>query len=102
MADGDGQRVGGMMRLRQRLESEHGPHHPLHLRLVCTAVPADRLLDHGGRVLDAVNAGARARDEHRAPGLPTESAMRASAPTYDSSSAAAAGACCSMSSSTAS
>ena len=52
------------------VEREDRPHHPLHLPLVGAAVAADRLLDAGRRVLGALDARRRGRDEHGAARLP--------------------------------
>ena len=46
------------------------PHHALHLSLVSAAVAADRLLDPRRRVLGALDAGRRGRDERGAARLP--------------------------------
>ena len=70
MADGHGERVGRMVRLRRLGETENGLHHPLDLRLVGASVAADRLLDARGRVLSAVDACGRACDERGAACLP--------------------------------
>ena len=45
-------------------------HHPLHLRLLGAAVAADGLLHARGRVLSALDAERRGRDEHGASRLP--------------------------------
>ncbi len=70
VADRDGERVGGVIGLRHLVEREDRLHHPLHLPLVGAAVAADRLLDPARRVLDALDAGGRRGDEHRAARLP--------------------------------
>ena len=100
VADRDGERVGGVVRRRQRLQPEDRLHHPLHLRLLGAAVAAHRLLDARGRVLGALDAGSAAATSTAPRACPTESAMRASTPTNDSSRATASGACSTMSAAT--
>ena len=78
---------------RLGVEREQHLHHPLHLLLVGAAVAADRLLDARRRVLGALDARRAAATSTAPRACPTESAMRASAPTNDSSSATASGAC---------
>ena len=64
VADGDGQRVGGVVRRRQRGQSEQQLHHLLHLVLLGAAVTDHGALDLGGRVFDDRHAGLH-RGQHR-------------------------------------
>ena len=50
MADGIGQRIRRIMRLRDDLEREQHAHHLLHLMLFGIAVTDDRLLDESRAV----------------------------------------------------
>ena len=61
--------VGGVVRAWQLVQPEDRLHHPLHLALVGAAVAAHRLLDRGGCVFSAGDAGGRRGDEHDSPGL---------------------------------
>ena len=67
-----GESVGSVVRRWQLLEAEEHLHHPLHLRLLGTAVAADRLLDAGGRILAAGDSRVGGRDEHGAACLADE------------------------------
>ena len=72
MADGDGEGVGRVVRLRYLGQAEDRAHHALHLRLLGAAVPADGAL-HGRRgVLSAADPRGRAGDERGAARLPDE------------------------------
>jgi hypothetical protein len=66
MADGDRERIRLVRRGRLAVEPEDELHHPLHLALVRSPVPADGLLDPRGRVLSALDPGLGRRDEHGA------------------------------------
>ena len=69
VADRHGERIRGVMRRRRLFQPQDRHHHPLHLRLLGPAVAADRLLHVRGRVLNALDAERRGRDEHGAAGL---------------------------------
>ena len=64
MADGDGERVGGVVRRRRLRQAEKQLHHLLHLVLLGAAVADDRALDLGRRVLDDRKPGFDRR-QHR-------------------------------------
>ena len=101
VADRDRERVGRVVGVGSVVERRGSSSPSLHLRLVGAAVAADRLLDARRRVLGAVERRRARHATSTAPrACPTESAMRASAPTNDSSSATASGACSAMSSRT--
>ena len=57
MTDGDGQRVGRVVRRRHGIQAEEQLHHLLHLLLLGAAVADDGALDFGRRVLDDRHAG---------------------------------------------
>ena len=90
VADRDRERVGGVVRARRLVQAEDRLDHPLHLLLVGAAVAADRVLTGAGAsTTQSRPADAAARAGPRAV---RRRAMRASAPTYDSSRAPASGA----------
>ena len=70
VADGDRQRVGGVVRRRHRGQPEQQLDHLLHLRLVGAAVADDRALDLGRRVLEDRHAGLDRRQHRDAARVP--------------------------------
>jgi hypothetical protein len=66
VADGDRQRVGGIVRRGQRLEAEQELHHLLDLMLLRPAEPHDRALHLGWRVLENRESGFRRRQQRHA------------------------------------
>ena len=70
MADGHGQRIGGVVRRRRGGQTEEQLHHHLHLRLLGAAVADDGALHFGGRVFHHFAPGLDRGEHGHAAGVP--------------------------------
>jgi hypothetical protein len=69
VAEGDGKGVGGIIWMRDMIETEDDAHHFLHLSFVRFAVTDNRVLHLGGTVFDHGHAGARRGKQDYSPRL---------------------------------